>query len=101
MEDKVPSWCYRGGSFRLDSKPGDWFKKTSGQWNKKELVPYGKANEEYQTKNYLCPECDNRLFPMDKQYRFHCSECQLIFAYGFGGLYGFGNGHEKAEYNMI
>ena len=36
------------GSIKLGNKPGDWFKKPSGnyegQWNRKGLIPYGKAN---------------------------------------------------------
>lgn len=103
MENKIPSWCYRGGSIRFDNKPGDWFKKPSGnyegQWNRKELITYGKANDEYRVKYYSCPECNNQLLPIEQQYRFACSGCHLIFAYGFGGLYGFGKGHERAEYN--
>jgi len=101
-KENIPDWCYRGGSFRFSGKPGKWFKKTSskyeGQWNKKELIPFGKATFDYRKEYYLCPECDGSLEPMQKEYRFVCPNCRLVFAWGFGGLYGFGADSDRAEY---
>jgi hypothetical protein len=103
MTDKIPGWCYNGGSFRFGKEPAKWRQKTSGnnkgQWVKKELIPYGKANAGYRQKYYRCPDCGCDLLPMEKGYRFCCSECRLIFAYGFGSLYGFGGDSNRAEYD--
>lgn len=99
---QIPIWCSNGGSLRLSSIPGKWFKKTTGnhvgQWNRKELIPYGKANPEYREKYYQCPECGSSLAPMERKYRFACQGCRLIFASGFGALYGFGSDNKRAEY---
>lgn len=98
----TPSWCYRGGAFQTGNGPGEWFKKTSGnyagQWNKKELIPYGLASSEYRQEYYLCPKCDGELEPLQQEYRFACPNCRLTFSWGFGSLYGFGKDSEKAEY---
>lgn len=101
-EQNIPGWCFSGGSFRAGNNLVKWKKKTSGnyvgQWNKNELVPYGKASPEYREEHYLCPECDGELEPMQKEYRFVCPNCRLIFSWGFGGIYGFGIDSDKAEY---
>lgn len=97
----APEWTNRGGSFRNGYTPQAWFKKRQGnqigQWNRKELIPYGRAPSEYRERYYVCPECASALFPLEREYRFACSACRLIFAWGFGGLYGYGKDHEKAE----
>ncbi|MEK7815675.1 MAG: hypothetical protein AAB294_02510 [Pseudomonadota bacterium] len=96
--DNIPAWTLRGGSFRHSSTPMNWVKKKSGQWNRRDLVPYGKVNAEYRRKYFVCPECQNELVPLEREYRFGCLECKLVFGWGFSSLYGFGKGHERAEY---
>lgn len=88
----------RGGSFRLNSTPTNWSKKKSGQWHREDLVPYGNVDTEYRRKYFTCPECQNELMPQEKKYKFACPSCRLVFGWGFSSLYGFGEGHERAEY---
>lgn len=101
-ETNIPSWCFLGETLRLSDKPDKWYKKTSGnyegQWNKKQLIPFGKATSEYREQYYLCPECDGELEPLQREYRFMCPNCCLVFAWGFGSLYGFGADDDRAEY---
>lgn len=100
--DSIPGWTHRGGHFRGGYEPGPWFKKRTGnqvgQWNRKELVPFGRAAPEYRAKFYVCPECGAALLPLEREYRYACSGCRLILAWSWGGLYGFGSDHEKAEF---
>lgn len=101
-EEKIPGWCYSGGIFRSGNKPTRWLRKQSGtktgQWYRNEMVPYGKATPEYRQDFYLCPECEGSLEPLEKEYRFVCPNCKLIYGWSFGGLYGFGLDSDLAEY---
>jgi ribosomal protein L37AE/L43A len=91
LEQELPEWTFRGGYFRpgisTNDVPTSWTGKT-GRWKRDELVPYGKANDEYRKKFYLCPECDrSSLVPGEKEYTFVCASCQMEFGWSFGGLY--------------
>lgn len=81
-----PPWTSTGGSFRAGA-PSRWFRGGTG-WKKKDLVPYGKVDDAYRAKHYVCPECNVRLRPHGTyQYRFECPECGMLVGTGFGGLY--------------
>ncbi len=98
----LPEWAMRGGSFRQGWTPKPWYKKRTepkaGLWKRDELVPYGKVDAEYRRKFYTCPECTTVLVPADTAYKFVCTQCDLIFDFGNGGLQGFGKGHPNARY---
>ncbi len=92
---KIPEWAFTGGYFRpgfsSNDVPKPW-SQISGKWKREEMVPFGKASEEYRFQYFHCPECDTgRLKPLDKEYRFGCSNCPLRFGWGFGSL------HEKYD----
>lgn len=89
-------WASLGGHYRSGSRPTQWRKKQSGAWDRKELIPYGKASANYRDDYYRCPECDARLLPTNLRYRFGCEGCGLVFGTGWGGLWGYPPGHEKA-----
>ena len=80
----------------------DWEKRTTGksagQWRRGPIDTWSYASERYRSLIYVCPDCNCRLFPLKKGYRYGCAGCGLIFGYGFRDLYGFGAGHERAEY---
>lgn len=67
--------------------PSDWFKKESGQWNRKNLSHFNSVNTAYRDKYFDCPECKSSLHPMAKEYRYKCSGCGLIFGWGWNSLY--------------
>lgn len=89
-------WTSLGGHYRDRSAPTAWRKKQSGAWDRKELIPYGKAPSTYQEQYYRCPECNGRLLPTNVRYRFGCKGCGLVFGSGWGGLWGYPSDHEKA-----
>lgn len=91
-------WTSLGGHIRFDREPTAWRKKATGAWDRKELVPFGKATPEYRCKYYRCAECGHALQPTNIDYRFGCRNCGLVFGWGFGGLWGYPPGHEKVMY---
>ena len=86
---ELPDWTFRGGHFRLNFSTNDvptkWTRK-NGKWTRNDLVPYGKATEEYREKFYLCPECQKPLQISETPYHFECDDCRLDFNFSFGGL---------------
>ena len=94
--DLSADWTSLGGHYRDGSTPTGWRKKKSNAWDRKELIPYGKAPSSYQEQYYRCPECNGRLFPTNVRYRFGCDGCGLVFGSGWGGLWGYPPDHQKA-----
>lgn len=94
--DLSADWTSLGGHYRAGSAPTAWRKKKSGAWDRKELIPYGKASSSYHAQYYRCPECNGRLLPTNVRYRFGCAACGLVFGSGWGGLWGYPSDHEKA-----
>lgn len=101
-EKDFPDWCYLGGSFRfdgIDATPTNWTHKASGQWQRKEMIPYGNVDADYREKYFVCAECCGLLQPhQNNAYHFYCSGCYRIWRWGFGGLWGYGSNHAEAEY---
>lgn len=96
--DEGADWTALGGHIRFRPEPTEWRRKSSGAWERKELVPYGRASPEYRSKYFRCPECNTALLPTNVRYRFGCCGCGLVFGTGFGGLWGYPAGHSKAMY---
>ncbi len=95
---ELPMWTRPGWGARGDAEPSPWVKFDSGQWKRKALIQFGNATIEYREKYYRCPECGGVLWPLTREYRFGCKGCGLIFGAGFGGLWGYGKGDEKAQF---
>lgn len=85
----LPEWTLRGGFFRpnfgTNDVPQPWARK-KGRWKRDELVPYGKASEEYRKKYFTCPDCFSSLVIAAEEYRFKCENCFMVFGWHFGGL---------------
>lgn len=94
--DEDADWTSAGGHYRSSDGPTPWKKKQSGAWDRKELVPYGKASGAYREQYFRCPECDSRLRPTNVRYRFGCEGCGLVLGTGWGGLWGYPPDHPKA-----
>lgn len=94
--DEDAEWTAAGGHYRSGDKPSSWKRKQSGAWDRKELVPYGKASRKCRDRYFRCPECEGRLLPTNVQYRFGCEGCGLVFGTGWGGLWGYPPDHPKA-----
>lgn len=85
----LPDWTKRGGyfrpHFRANDIPKPWTDLT-GYWKREEMVPYGKASDEYRKEYFRCPECKESLTLGEEEYRFECLPCHLVFGWSFGGL---------------
>ena len=70
---ELPEWTRRGGFFRskfsTNDVPQPWTRK-KGLWKRDELVPFGKASEEYRKKYFTCPDCSSSLKIADEEYPF-------------------------------
>ena len=86
---ELPEWTRRGGFFRskfsTNDVPQPWTRK-KGLWKRDELVPFGKASEEYRKKYFTCPDCSSSLKIADEEYQFKCENCYMAFGWHFGGL---------------
>lgn len=88
--NEIPDWTFKGGSFRsgygTNDIPSRWYKK-KGRWRRDEIVPFGKATDDYRVKYYCCPECeDGKLLPEPERRVFGCERCGLLFSTFFGSL---------------
>ncbi len=88
-KESIPAWAFSGGyirfGFSTNDVPTKWTKR-NGKWNRQELVPFGKATNEYRAKYYLCPKCNNPLELSETPYCFECADCDSVFRFSFGGL---------------